>query len=529
MKKKNLLPKDRWISCLLIAGFCLYFFASLFIVRDYGVSTDEPQERKTMYVNANYVLTKLGRESMEGIPELDTYKDKYYGVAMQMPMAVIELLRAPVPFVYFCRHMYTFSVCLIGYAAFFLLCKRIFHSNMLALLGTVMIALYPRFFAEQFYNVKDMIFVAMYMISMWATVQLIESNFSKKWVFLFSIIVALTTNVRIVGFIFMGLVIGYLWVICVLNNLKKIDDNGLTYRRSVLISVIMIALYFVVLVISMPGTWSNPLQGILDTFIRFSDYPGGGNVVFMGEVMENTEIPWYYIPVWMLISIPIWYILLFFVAVYQVTKKTAAQVKNKEIWNTVLKYKYLIWSVCLAAVPWITIAVKGANLYNGWRHCYFLVPPIILFVLYGVDAVLKNKKKTANILLGVLIAVGLLAQVKWIYVNHPYEMVYFNRIGRLYAADFDRDYWHLSEIRAWEYIAAHDDSEKITVNTSGYQFFTHVLWPEEKARVIISDNPDYYIETYRGKVGNECSKEGYEEFYSIVIDGFKVATIFKKL
>ena len=119
-------------------------------------------------------------------------------------------------------------------------------------------------------------------------------------------------------------------------------------------------------------------------------------------------------------------------------------------------------------------------------------------------------------------------QVSWIVQNHPHEMVYFNEIGREYAAEFDRDYWHLSEIEGWRYISEHDDSEVITVNTSGYQFFTYMLKRDEVQRIEFSENPKYFIETYRSRIGNDYKMEGYEEYYSKLVDGFKVFTVFKK-
>ena len=75
---------------LIIFLACLYLLAGAAIFRDYGVSTDEPNERRTMYINANYVLTLLGKEPMD-VPELDSYEDKYYGIVLQLPTSVFEI------------------------------------------------------------------------------------------------------------------------------------------------------------------------------------------------------------------------------------------------------------------------------------------------------------------------------------------------------------------------------------------------------------------------------------------------------
>ena len=55
------------------------------------------------------------------------------------------------------------------------------------------------------------------------------------------------------------------------------------------------------------------------------------------------------------------------------------------------------------------------------------------------------------------------------------------------------------------------------------------LLPEEESkRIKVSDNPDYYIETYRGKIGNNPEKKGYSIVYSIKVDGFDISSVYKK-
>ena len=93
-------------------------------------------------------------------------------------------------------------------------------------------------------------------------------------------------------------------------------------------------------------------------------------------------------------------------------------------------------------------------------------------------------------------------------------MVYLNAIGRIWGADFDRDYWSLSSVELSRYILEHDDSEKISLEASN-DVFMRFLPEEERNRIVLEENGTYYIESYRGKVGNEIIKEGYEEYYSI--------------
>ena len=507
---------------------CLYILIGIIIYRDYSVSTDEPNERRTMYVNLNYITTLMGKEPMD-VPELDSYIDRYYGIFLQMPTAVFEVGHKGLAYIYNGRHLYTFGICVLGYIAFMFLCKKLFHSNLLALLGGAMVALYPRFFAEQFYNIKDMCFVAVYMLAMWATYMLIESKFAWRWIFLFSFVAALATNVRIVGMVFMILLIGYVWIACLLGK-HVADGDRLTCKKALLISVAVIAVYFVCLVMMYPVAWENPVRTIADIFTKFSNYDDwSGAIVFMGRIIPKEELPWYYIPVWMLISIPVWYLLLFLLTAAIALCKIIVKIRER---NAALKdffqYKYFVWCILLMAVPLGVIWIKHATLYSGWRHCYFLLPPLVLLALYGIEYLIKSGKKNAQIAVSLLVVVGIIFQIRWICVNHPHEMVYFNSIGKIWASDFDRDYWHMAERQAYEYIVENDDSEKITINSSGNLFFLNLLEEEQRDRIERTEDATYYIETYRGKIGNEVEIEGYEEIHAIVVDGFKVVSLFKK-
>lgn len=526
-------------KCLILFMACLYLLAGAAVFRDYGVSTDEPNERRTMYINANYVLTLLGKESMD-VPELDSYEDKYYGIFLQMPTAVFEIGSKGWNYIYTWRHLYTFGICVLGYIAFYFLCRKIFASDLTAFLGTAMIALYPRFFAEQFYNIKDMLFVAVYIFAMWGTCKVIESKFDWKWVVIFAFLSALATNVRIVGIIFVPLLTGYAWLVCLaerMNQTEQVTASGesvsreLTTKRALIFSVLVFLLYFLFLVMMYPVAWAHPIRTMIEIFAKFSNYDDWtGAIVFMGKILSKEEVPWYYIPVWMLITIPIWYILLFLLTMGISFGKLVFKIKQRESWYTLLfQYKYFFWAVLLVLIPWGAIVVKHATLYSGWRHCYFLVPPLVLVVLYGVNHIMKRRGKGCKIPVFAFIALGLVIQINWIRINHPHEMVYFNGVGKNWAADFDRDYWHMAEGKAYDYILENDHSDRITVDSTGTRYPLNFLTEEQRQRFEITvEDPMYFIETYRGKLGNEIPLPGYNEIYSVTVDDFKIITVYKR-
>ncbi len=524
-------PICRFKNCLIILAFVIYLILGISVYRDYGISSDEPTERVSTLVNVKYILNffDIDKAAEPEALELKDYKDKYYGTFLQMPTMICEIGSDDLKDAFYGRHLYTFGLCLMGYVAFFFLCKTLLKSNLPALLGTAMLALYPRFFAEQFYNIKDMVFLSTFIIAMLATVKLIESKFRWNWILCFSVAAAISTNVRIVGAIFLILILGYLLVDFICGKVWP-DNYETQCKNPVLCAIALVLLFLTVFVLILPITWENPIQGIFDVFAKFSNYDDwDSTIVFMGKVIRKEELPWYYVPVWMLISLPIWYLLLFAVAMTVAICICIKKIKNKDklILELFSKYKYVIWCISLIVGPWLGIVVMHSTLYNGWRHCYFLLPPLVLLIVIGVDYLFRVKRKYFMALLPVML-VGAILQFTWIVRNHPYEMVYFNSVGKYFAASYDRDYWHLSALQAVRYILKNEEENKVSIKTPGNDYYRYLLTEEERDRIIEEESPKYIIETYRGKLGNDLKMDGYQEIYSITVDNFKVATIFKK-
>lgn len=517
---------------LIIILFGIYFMAGILMYKDYGISTDEPDERESTFTNLKYAMDTLGIDGLDGANgDLENYDYRYYGVAMQIPPTLAEWARNFPGWIasYHMRHLWTFLVCFFGYLCFYLMCRELLKSRWLSLAGTAMIALYPRFYAEQFYNIKDMIFVSMVMVSMYMTVMVIESRYSVIWTLLFAITAALTTNVRIVGIIFPFLLLGYLWLTGFINRYGKNTEEKSSHI--VRTSILTLAGYLATYIGFMPILWKHPLKEMLAVFTKFSDYDAwNGTIVFMGNIIGGDDIPWFYVPVWLLISLPVWYLLLILLAVIVLGFTFIRKWKRHEKFQIsgLLQNKYILWAFLIIVLPWAATVIMHSTLYNAWRHFYFILPPIVFLILNALKY-LQNHLKDSIVRLGVPIVLicGLFVQTGWIIRNHPYEMVYLNAVSRKWGAKFDRDYWHLTNLELCRYILEKDDGETITLGAASDRFLL-LLSDEEKERISMEDNPMYYLETYRGKTGNGNEMEGYEDWYSITIDGYRIATVFKK-
>ncbi|HPS48771.1 MAG TPA: hypothetical protein PKX37_09840, partial [Flexilinea sp.] len=106
---------DNVIKLITIFVFIIFFVIGLLIFDDYGVTVDEPIERQTSLVNLKFILQDLLHkklpEELSVIPELQSYKDKYYGVLLQFPTVLFEYFtnfRYDISSIFKLRHLWTF-------------------------------------------------------------------------------------------------------------------------------------------------------------------------------------------------------------------------------------------------------------------------------------------------------------------------------------------------------------------------------------------------------------------------------------
>ena len=185
--------------------------------------------------------------------------------------------------------------------------------------------------------------------------------------------------------------------------------------------------------------------------------------------------------------------------------------------------------------PTVLAALHMIKIYNAWRHLYFIMCPFVVLAVYGVKFIFEigAGKITAVIQKAAvcLIAICMVIQVRWLYINHPYQYLYFNEIGRPIASQYERDYWYTTVYDLLKYVFAADERELITMSPSYYYSPSLLLMQDyEKGRLLAdNDAPDYLMENYISIAGNDYCPEGYYEYYSVVVDGNKMGTMFKRI
>ena len=513
---------------VVILLFAAYFVIGLILVPDYGVSRDEWRQRRHLLVNYKHVNQVLFGRTPHGLEEYPTLEEygQLYGVAIQFPLAVVEDLydfAMSARNTILIRHYYIFFICFLGYICFYLMLRTLFrHDYLIPLLGTFMIALYPRFFATQFTDIKNMVFAALNMVTLLCLVKAVETK-RAIWQILFGCAAALATNSRPMAVIFIPLLLGY-YLLSDLTALaeKKASGGSGEGWKCLIKYVLVLVSYGLFWVIITPVAWQHPVSTFVDTFTAFSKFDAwDGTMVFMGNRIKCDQMPWYYLFVWFGITIPITYLLLFIAGhVFAVSQWLRSRHKWKDLLSA---YR---WPLCMMALFWgsvLSVIILHSRIYVGWHHMYFVFVPFCVLACYGLAglAALVSHRRVVY----VAFALVLLYHVGWMVVNHPYEGVYFNVVGRRFGDQFDRDEWQISGYRALKWVLSHDEGAFSVEGTQSVNFLT----PEESARIIEEETPKYKIMCYRNVIGNTKTYDGYEEVFSRSVDGYKVYSVYQRI
>jgi hypothetical protein len=447
-----------------IAFFLLLLAVGVGVYRDYGISWDEPESRQNGVVTLKYLAehfapSLLKGRSIDSAP-LNEYISNYYGVAFETPsVALAEMLGIhEIKDVFLFRHLLTFLIYITGIYAVERMVYRRFSDWRLSLLAALFFVLTPRLFAESFYNNKDIVLMALFAIGMNTTISFALKP-GLKTAFLHALASAIAIDVRIVAIILPAATVAIL----VVRLLKKELSIPLTLR---ILTVYLVSVCILVLAM-WPWLWADPVRHFVQAFRIFAHTPFDGPVLYMGSFVRSTELPWHYVLVYISITTPLLYLVLFLVGLSNTISKIIY--RGTSLWKSKEELQDVVFLGFLA-VPIATVIMLHSVLYDGWRHMYFVYPAFLLIATRGWVALWSNDQRISKTLLTVVTAISIVHTAIWMWRAHPYQNVYFNILagsGDL-RSRYELDYWGLADARALEFILANDDREVISVRADSF-------------------------------------------------------------
>ena len=525
----------RWLVPAFFLGILLLGLA---ILRDYGVSWDEPVDRLNGMVNAKYVATRLApgvaqqQKSYALIPDLATYSDQDHGVVFELPSMLIQkaLHVEDVQHVYWLRHLLIYLLYWGGLLAFYGLARLRFADWRLALLGTAVLYFTPRLFADAFYNAKDGLFLAFFTTGVYTLARLLRRP--SLWrALLHGVATGLATALRVNGVLLVPLTLLGL-------GLWLGQRRGRGAGRGLGAAAIWLLTAAGVTVVGWPFLWEQPGTHFLQAFRNFSQFSrGASTVLYGGGWISALNLPWHYVPWWVLITTPLAYTAAF--GLGALAWLTGFGRRLRRVLSTYAGHLDVLTGAWLLG-PLVAVVVFSSVLYDAWRHLYFIYPAFVLVALHGVAALRRWYRqwrrpvlRRVALGLGAVLLLGSLEPLWRIWRDHPQQQVYFSLLSpATIEAGYERDYWGLSYRQGLLWILAHDSRPQLTVKSYRPEPVYNnmqVLSPEQRQRVghNFRGEAEYFITNYRWHPESYRDSMG-TEVYQLRVNGLRVLSVFRR-
>lgn len=500
--------------------FALILLIGLAVYDDYGISSDEVSHRVHAIVSYRWVnQTLFGRNCFKPYAmygELPEFGDRYYGVAIQFPPQLLEdiyqhFTKTEMPFgtVFRMLHLYTFLIYYGGLICFYLLLRNLSGRRIAGVIGVAAIFTFGRFFAQSFYNLKDIAFAALMMAALCLTERVLRDGYKVRWCLLLALCSAFLVSVRIVGAI-----VPFFVLICALIDRKN--------PHKVRTALLILCAYPLWLLIT-PASWTDPLGFSYAYALKFSDYTDwNGSIAFAGEMLTKDLVPGDYFLRWIGISVPLVWLILGAagVVLFLIRRGDGFRVRLLALLLIVFTLGYQ--------------ALFRPTVYNGWRHAFYLYPLIILF---AADAALAPRGKTARSLMCAAVTLCIVYNGVLTAVNHPKQYEALNPIGLRVGADYERDYWYLSFYDALLRLTENDPAAEITLDledkAAAWVLESNMQMLPQDAGSRLAYRPDegeYLLLSYTKHPGaSGIALDGYEAVHTESAYGIELTTVYRKV
>ncbi len=330
-------------------------------------------------------------------------------------------------------------------------------------------SLSPRFFGESMNNPKDITMATGYMIAYVFIIRFLKQlpKPSLKTTLALGASIGIAMGIRIGGlllipytFLFYGLAMISIYGLGTLLDFSKFKENVWPSFRYVLLASVF---GYCLSLIFWPYALVDPISHPLKALTIASQFPAQIRILFDGQQIMSTEVPWFYEPKWILISTPLFGLLGLIVSL------VLPSVYKKE--NKALYIGFLYFTILF---PLGYIIYKKSVLYDGMRHVYFVYPSIIILAGLTFNYLINRFEKNMKYAVVTLMLLLMALPARWMFANHPNEYVYFNEIeGGIKKAwgNYELDYYMNSVKQCADWLKANEtlkrkNGQKTTIYTN---------------------------------------------------------------
>ncbi len=425
--------QQRHLKIIFYASAIALLLSLLFISLDAGISGDEQVHYQHSEKVYDY-FASMGKDR-DALKTPKTHL-QYYG---QFPDNVATFLVHwfNIEDVYGFRHLVS---SFIGWLCIFVtaLFATWLKGYRVGIITLILFAVSPRFVGHLQNNLKDIPFALAYIAGVFYTLKLTYARFktsSSHSISLLIASIAFSVSIRAGGI----LLAFYLLLAGVLFYLVEYFDRGqinwTQVQRTVVKLVVFSIAGYLLGLLFWPYALQNPIVNPWKSYQVMTDFPTTVRQIFEGKFIWSDFRPWYYLPKYMLITIPI----IVFVGVVMFFYH----------WKTVSgnRHRFTYFFLILTTVfPLVFVILLKANLYGAWRHFLFIYPGIVILAAVGIHEFYNRiKLKSVKITSIVILLFLLIHPLRFMVKAHPCYYLYYNQIvGGLKGAygNYETDYYY---------------------------------------------------------------------------------------
>jgi hypothetical protein len=418
--------------------------AGLFLFRDYGTSWDEPlfysygDALGYAYSPANWFSGQFDLNNSYGASGDDhkTRGPAYLLLARNFVYGMEKLGSDPIP----AWHLVNFLFFQLGVYFLYRLSRR-WMDEPSALFTAAFFSFQPLLWGHAFINPKDPPFLTFFLASVCLGFEMVDAiaentKDKTKKVLLASFVLGIATSIRILAPLAGILVFIYFLF-------KRITIKDASARKSfVFYGLFAILIMF----ITWPFLWENPLKNFVNVFLFMSDNPTQLSVLFGGEFYRAGDLPRRYLPFMLTATLTEPAIPLF---IFGVVAGYWKLIKNW--WSNREAVRDQIVSLSLTfswfAILLAYVLLRRPAMYDGMRHFLFILPPVFIFAGLAFQFLVEKVSSWVNSSFWIHAGLGLLLILPGIHgivTLHPYEYAYYNSyVGGTNGAfrQYETDYW----------------------------------------------------------------------------------------
>ena len=527
----------------------LVFFAALTVIGlsgcgDYGVPVDESWEQQTLQENMHEYAVRLGldkdaawfEEQKIGLISESTEKDHGQS-AYYLFMPVMKKLADQPHQLHTAWIVYTWLWFMAGVWAVYGFSRETGMTRPISCLGTMVLYLCPRFFAEGHYNNKDMVLLTLVLLTLWLGVRFLKKPCLLRGV-LFSLAGALAANTKIAGAIGWG-VMGVCAIVLVTAQ-KRWN------RRMIGTAAVTVAAFAAFYALLTPAMWTdvNGYFGYLfENATNFARWTGV--VVFRDVLFDQAveKLPRYYLPWMMAVTLPLYVFPL--AGCGQIAAGVRMWQQKKKALEDPTSMALIAATACWI-LPLCAAVLVNPTMYNGWRHFYFVYAGLALLAARGISAMVRfGRHYGGDCGMHLVLAAGLVLFFGWtahgMIQNHPYQHSYYNLLGHRNAESaMELDYWELSTQNALEQLMASEErNARLRMEVGAMEDMSwHALknarsamHPQAKKHLWLTyrqDTPYLFSNTTYARIYGTKPPRGYHELITLESYGVRICTVYER-